>query len=50
MGAAVAALAEFLSDEAATEPQGWNRSDWGASKGMFRRRPDLTPESEFEDM
>lgn len=48
MGAAVAALAEFLSDEPATEPQGWNRSNWGASERMFRRRPDLSPESEFE--
>jgi hypothetical protein len=39
------ALALFLADETMLEPEGWNRSNYG---GNHRRRPDLTPESEFE--
>lgn len=44
MPGAVASVQTFLSDLTALEPQGWNRSNYGA---RHRRRPDLSPESEF---
>lgn len=30
-------------------PDGWIRTTHGAAPGKFRRRPDGTPESEYED-
>jgi hypothetical protein len=44
MRAAVAALSDFETNMSLLEPQGWNRSNHGA---VHRRRPDLSPTSEF---
>jgi len=45
MEAAVVALVVWLEQET-PEPEGWNRSTFRVRRG-FRRRPDLSPESEY---
>ena len=46
MEAAVAAMEEFESDTTLLEPEGWNRSNYGA---IYRRRPNLKREEEYVD-
>ena len=46
MEAAVAALDDFEADASALEPEGWNRSNYGAD---YRRRPSLQREDEYVD-
>lgn len=44
MEAAVVALAEFMLNATMLEPEGWNRSSYGA---WTRRRPNLLREEEY---
>jgi len=49
MASAVSALSVWNSDKYKGEPDGWNRAmteNEHGIKDMFRRRPDLTKESE----
>lgn len=50
MPSAVSALAVWVGNGYAGEPEGWNRAmTWNAEgeRDMFRRRPDLQKESEY---
>ena len=46
MDAAVVALSDFITDHTALEPEGWNRSNNGAT---CRRRPSLRRADEYVD-
>lgn len=43
---AVASLDKFMNDESLLEPENWNRTNY---EGRYRRRPDYTPASEYEE-
>jgi hypothetical protein len=45
MSDAISAVLRFLADETMLEPDLWHRTNYGAT---YRRRPDMTPESEHE--
>ena len=47
---AVLALADWFQRDHEGEPEGWNRAKTRDANGVWRirRRPDLTPESEYE--